>query len=275
MLIIQASMLRQKKGRGSARSFFRRLPIPQTLQKLKILVARNKEQAPSVAKDFKQYKRDGLLTYIDQLKYSDFSYDPDSYISCTKVVNFDMIYKDVCRYSEQSKPTKFYQTVKNSARSFFRRLPILQTLQKLKILVARNEEQAPSVAQALVNYVFCKKEFCKQLRSSVCSKRSKQYERDGLLTYIDQLKYSDFSAHPDSYISCTKVVNFDMIYKDVCRYSEQSKPTKFYQTVKNSDVKKMPKGVKTTRLQLHVYVLTGPIYLLKSLYVILTLRISR
>ena len=35
-----------------------------------------------------------------------------------------------------------------------------------------------------------------------------------------------------------------MIYKDVGRYSEQSKPSKFYQTAKNSDVKKMPKSEK-------------------------------
>ena len=64
------------------------------------------------------------------------------------------------------------------------------------------------------------------------------------MTYIDQLKYSDFLGNLGSYISRTRVANFDMTYKDVGSYSEQSKSTKFYQTVKSSDVKKMPKSVK-------------------------------
>ena len=64
------------------------------------------------------------------------------------------------------------------------------------------------------------------------------------MTHIGQLKCSDFSDDPDSYISHTKVVNFDIVYNDVGRYSEQKKPTKSYQTVKDSDVKKMLKSEK-------------------------------
>ena len=35
-----------------------------------------------------------------------------------------------------------------------------------------------------------------------------------------------------------------MVYNDVGKYSEQSKPTKIYQTVKNSNVKKLLKSEK-------------------------------
>ena len=39
------------------------------------------------------------------------------------------------------------------------------------------------------------------------------YERDSLLTYIDQLKYKDFKSDPDAYLKKkAEVVNFDMIY---------------------------------------------------------------
>ena len=64
------------------------------------------------------------------------------------------------------------------------------------------------------------------------------------MTWIEQLKYSNFFDDLDWYISCTRVVNFNMIYKDVGRYSEQSKPTKFYQTLKNFDAKKLLKSEK-------------------------------
>ena len=64
------------------------------------------------------------------------------------------------------------------------------------------------------------------------------------MTWKDQLKYSNFLDDLDLYISCTRVVNFNMIYNDVGRYSEQSKPTKIYQTVKNSNMKKLLKSEK-------------------------------
>lgn len=36
------------------------------------------------------------------------------------------------------------------------------------------------------------------------------YQRDGLMTYIDKLKYNNFIR--DEHFKITKVVNFDMIY---------------------------------------------------------------
>ena len=43
--------------------------------------------------DLKWYERDGLLTYIDQLKCNRFLEDPDKHFRKTKVINFDIIYK--------------------------------------------------------------------------------------------------------------------------------------------------------------------------------------
>ena len=44
-----------------------------------------------VSKDLKRYERDGSMTYNDQLKYSEFTDNPDAYIEKTEVVNFDAI----------------------------------------------------------------------------------------------------------------------------------------------------------------------------------------
>ena len=38
------------------------------------------------------------------------------------------------------------------------------------------------------------------------------HEKDGLLTYIDQLKYKEFLSDPDATVKNTKVINFDMIH---------------------------------------------------------------
>ena len=40
----------------------------------------NKYVPDYISPDLKWYERDGLLTYIDQLKHSEFSKDPDSYL---------------------------------------------------------------------------------------------------------------------------------------------------------------------------------------------------
>ena len=45
-----------------------------------------------VLEDLPWYERDGLLTYIDQLKYKEFISDSDVAVKNTKVINFDMIH---------------------------------------------------------------------------------------------------------------------------------------------------------------------------------------
>lgn len=65
------------------------------------------------------------------------------------------------------------------------------------------------------------------------------WQRDGLLTYIDQLKYTDFTSHPDYYINKeAEVINFDMIHRRY-RANKQCNSDRYYQTVFASDLKKM------------------------------------
>ena len=42
----------------------------------------------------------------------------------------------------------------------------------------------------------------------------KWYERDGLLTYIDQLKYNEFIKNPDNHFQRARINNFDLIHKE-------------------------------------------------------------
>lgn len=73
------------------------------------------------------------------------------------------------------------------------------------------------------------------------SENLKWYERRGLLTYIDQLKFSGFSSDRDKYLKEAEIVNFGMIYT-MCGRHKQSMTDKHYQTVVSDDVKKMPQN---------------------------------
>ena len=67
----------------------------------------------------------------------------------------------------------------------------------------------------------------------------KWYDRDGLLTYFDQLKYQEYSKDTDSYLSRFNVVNFDMIHAK-CHGQEQKNSNKFYKTVSEKSLVGMP-----------------------------------
>ena len=67
----------------------------------------------------------------------------------------------------------------------------------------------------------------------------KWYERDGLLTYINQLKYLDFSKDPDQYLKSAKVVNFEIIHVQ-CTGDGRNFSDKHYQTVCESSLKNIP-----------------------------------
>ena len=66
----------------------------------------------------------------------------------------------------------------------------------------------------------------------------KSYERDGPLTYIDQLIYERFTQDPGKYLGKAEVVNFQMIHNR-CRGDKSTFYDKYYQTVFQSDVQKM------------------------------------
>ena len=65
------------------------------------------------------------------------------------------------------------------------------------------------------------------------------YECDGLMTYIDQLKWKEFISDLDTSMKNNKVINFEKIYAQCtgtpCTHSDQ-----FYQTVRGKNVAKMP-----------------------------------
>ena len=69
----------------------------------------------------------------------------------------------------------------------------------------------------------------------------KWYERDGLLTYIDQLKCNRFLADPDKHFQEIKVIKFDIIYKTIRGEKIPEKTLKDYQTVKAESTKAYPK----------------------------------
>ena len=63
-------------------------------------------------------------------------------------------------------------------------------------------------------------------------------ERDGLLTYNDQLKYERFTQDPDKYLEKTEVFNFGMICSR-CRRDKKTFSGKYFQTVFQSNVQKL------------------------------------
>ena len=71
----------------------------------------------------------------------------------------------------------------------------------------------------------------------------KWYERDGLLTYIDQLEYERFSNDRDHYLKNVKLTNFDIIHSQ-CRGDERKHCDKFYQTITNENLEKMLPTIK-------------------------------
>ena len=62
------------------------------------------------------------------------------------------------------------------------------------------------------------------------------YERDGLMTWYDQMKYQDFLRDTNKYFQEVKIVNFDIIHRQ-CRGEEVPKHLlKQYQTVDDKSV---------------------------------------
>lgn len=62
------------------------------------------------------------------------------------------------------------------------------------------------------------------------------YERDRLITYIDQMKYKDFISDPDAHVKNTQIINFQMIHAQ-CRGTSRTHSDKFCQTITEKDVK--------------------------------------
>ena len=65
------------------------------------------------------------------------------------------------------------------------------------------------------------------------------YERDGLMTHNDQLKWKEFISDPKAAIKNIKVINFEMI-RAQCRGTPHTHSDQFYQTEREKNVSKMP-----------------------------------
>ena len=73
------------------------------------------------------------------------------------------------------------------------------------------------------------------------------YERDGLITYINQLEYKKFEEDRDSYLEKIKITNFDIIHSQ-CRNEPLENEIKYYKTIDTKDLKQMPPADKDAAL---------------------------
>ena len=63
------------------------------------------------------------------------------------------------------------------------------------------------------------------------------YEKDRLITHIDQMKYKYFISDPDAHAKNTQIIDFEMIHAQ-CRSTPGTHSDKFYQTVREKVIKK-------------------------------------
>ena len=78
-------------------------------------------------------------------------------------------------------------------------------------------------------------------------KNLKWYERDGLITYINELEYKKFEEDRDQYLKNVNILNFDIIHNK-CRVEPLENSFKNYKTVNEKDLKQMPLADKDAAL---------------------------
>ena len=71
----------------------------------------------------------------------------------------------------------------------------------------------------------------------------KWYEKEGLITYFQQLEYKEFKRDRDTYINQTKILNFDIIHH-MCRGDKLEKTIKEHNTIRKENLKQMPPSEK-------------------------------
>ena len=69
------------------------------------------------------------------------------------------------------------------------------------------------------------------------------YKRDGLMTYIDQLKHKRFKENRDKHFKNAEIVNFDII-NHRCRGDPLQNSEKYYKTITKKDFKHYPNEEK-------------------------------
>ena len=70
------------------------------------------------------------------------------------------------------------------------------------------------------------------------------YERDGLITWYDQVKCQKFLRNSNKHFKTAMIINFDIIRREAASHKVQDEVLKKYQTVQNERVSKYPKSDK-------------------------------
>ena len=84
-------------------------------------ISTNSYIPPYVSPNLKWYESDGLLTYIDRLKYEQFEKDRDLYLKNACITNFDIIHHE-CRGGKLEKTYREHKTV---CKKSFDKMPLL------------------------------------------------------------------------------------------------------------------------------------------------------
>ena len=67
------------------------------------------------------------------------------------------------------------------------------------------------------------------------------YERNGLITYIDQVKCEEFLKDSDNHFKTVRIINFNITQREVAGAKVPEELLQHYKTVQNKSVKKYPK----------------------------------
>lgn len=71
------------------------------------------------------------------------------------------------------------------------------------------------------------------------------FERDGLMTYIDKLKYDSFVKELDSHFGNMQIINFDIIHKQARGIEISDNELRKYKTTDNSRLGNYPSRKKS------------------------------
>lgn len=74
------------------------------------------------------------------------------------------------------------------------------------------------------------------------------YERDGLMTWYDQIKCQEFLRNSDKHFKTGKIVNFDIISREAAAEKVLDNVLKKWETIQNERVSKYPKNDQETFL---------------------------
>ena len=88
----------------------------------------------------------------------------------------------------------------------------------------------------------------KLLHSKKKTKKVKyEWYKHDLMTYFDDLKYSEFAKDTDSYFENVTRINFGIIHNE-CRGDKLQNPERYYRTIRNKDFKNYEQHVQNNAI---------------------------